>query len=225
MKRSRLVGVIGLLTISLLGVATAAPADGSGPARDSDEGKAAVEAYVAVRKALDSKKLQAAELIAGQQGADNCRNQLGPLRGLQKDNKAAYNPKTEKLPTPFGEMTMYDLDMACSKAQVALKGRTAFGCGSKALNVSQSKANNKWGKVGLVGGPTLAYKVIDCAAMPKASKFPGQSAKYRAMYESSCGKDAIYVIEHADWAGSGSYRQMGGACYKKGELRFIAPNP
>lgn len=42
----------------------------------------------------------------------------------------------------------------------------------------------------------------------------------KATYVSSCGADAVYVIQHNKWLEQPLARQMSGDCWKKGSLNI-----
>jgi hypothetical protein len=64
------------------------------------------------------------------------------------------------------------------------------------------------------------YEMVKCSEMPRASKFPGKSAGFKGLFKKQCGADAVYIIYDSSWFDRGTYRNMGGACFKKGQLRF-----
>ena len=187
------------------------------PAASTPEGKAALAAYARAVKAATAKRLSAADLVAGIVGADECRNKLGPLRGLTlRNGKAAYDPDKEM----FGKLSMADLDRACAKFQLSLKDKKGSGCGRRYAGISQRKLLN--GRFGPIETSSRhgAFELIECRDMPKAHKFPGMTAKLAAKFR-VCGPKAIYIVERSGWTDSGASRGIPASCYEKGELRFF----
>lgn len=187
------------------------------PAASTPEGKAALAAYERATKAATAKKLSAEVLVAGIVGADECRNKLGPLRGLTlRNRKPAYDAEKEMI----GSLSMADLDKACAKLQLVLKDKKGYGCGRRYAGISQPKLlNGRFGPIE-TSSRNAAFELIECREMPKAHKFPGVTAKLAAKFR-VCGPKAIYIVERAGWVDSGATRGIPASCYEKGELRFF----
>jgi hypothetical protein len=192
----------------------------SGEAKDatsSEQGKLALDNLAIAEKAMAAKKLEALQAAEGIKAAAACHHNAGYLTSLYTRNRnPVWNGKKDKL----GTSTIDDVYQKCQKLEKALQARPAVGCGFHYVSVSQWRASiyDKWGPVKISGD--MLYKAIACAEMPKKTIIRGQAAGFKARYEQSCGKDAIYVIQHDSWLESGTQRQMSGECYKKGSIKI-----
>lgn len=191
----------------------------SGEAKDAtktDEGKAALEGLAVAEKAFAAKKIEALEMAAAIQGAAACSKNSSLLTSYYTRNRnPVWNGKKDKL----GTATIDDVNSRCRKLELELPKHATVGCGMHYVSVSQWRATvlDKWGPVKISGD--MPYKAIACNEMPKKNVIRGQAAGFKARYEQSCGKDAVYVIQHDAWLESGTQRQMSGECYKKGTIK------
>lgn len=132
--------------------------------------------------------MPALELAAALQGADACKTSTGYLTSIRlRNNKPMYDGKKARL----GELTLDETYARCTKMEVELKAKPAFGCGRHYVSVSQSRVSihDRWGSVDASG--KQAFEAMDCSEMPKRSVFPGASASYKSTYVSTCGADAV----------------------------------
>ena len=190
------------------------------PANDTEEGKAAAAAYALAVKASEAKKLTAEVLVAGLQGMDECRNQVGRLTSIYlRNNTPKYDKEKQTIETVKGSVSLAELDKRCAKYQLELKQKQATGCGKATVVVAQDLLPGpRWSA--LRTSNVESYEMVKCSEMPKANKFPGKSASFKAQFTKQCGAGAIYTIYDSNWNDHGSTRNFGGACWKKGQLRF-----
>ncbi len=199
-------------------VAVGKLASGEGKvAANTDEGKVALESFAIAQKAIANKKITTLEMSEAIQAAEKCHRYAGTLLSLySRNNKPVWNGDKDKL----GDKTIKEVRDTCTKLEKDLKAKPAFGCGRHYVSVSQWRATqfDKWGPVKSSGA--MDFDAMDCAQMPKKTVMPGQSAKFKAKYVSSCGADAIYVIQHSSWLEYPTQRQMSGECWKKGMIKI-----